>query len=60
MKDAEESVKWRRGHGGDAFQMREQHVQVHSVRDYSAPMGNVSLQAWLQHGMGSVHGKGKR
>lgn len=45
MKDREESVKWRRGHGGDAFQIREQHVQLQRVQDHSAPTGNVSLPA---------------
>lgn len=48
MKDAEVSVKWRQGHGGDSFQMREQHVQVHRVQDRSALTGNISLQAWRQ------------
>lgn len=47
MKDTEESVKWRRGHRGDAFQITEQHVQLHRVQDHSAPMGNTSLRAWL-------------
>lgn len=48
MNNAEESVKWRQGHGGGAFQGREQHVQVHRVQGHFAPMGNVSLQAGLQ------------
>lgn len=60
MKDTEESVKWRRGHGGDAFQIREQYVQLHKVQDHSAPKGNLSLQAWLQPGVGSMYRKGKR
>lgn len=60
MKDTEESVKWRRGHGGDAFQIREQYVLLHKVQDHSAPKGDLSLQAWLQPGVGSMYGKGKR
>lgn len=45
LKDTEESVKWRSSHGGDAFQMREQHVRLNRVQDRSGRVGNLSLQA---------------